>query len=163
VTRLVWRIGTDTPHYTADDATGEGAKRSGGRWNRKGIPVIYSAESIALAVLETFVHLDSSSLPFNRYLVRIEVPDKIWKKATILHPSSLEVGWDAEPPGKISLNAGDEWLTSSGSLLLRVPSVIVPLECNVLINPQHPEAMELKFEKIQKWTYDARMVKSRKR
>lgn len=163
MTRLIWRIATDTPHYTADDATGEGAKRSGGRWNRKGLSVIYSAESIALALLETFVHLDSSSLPFNRYLVRIGVPDKIWKKATVLQPTSLDVGWDAEPPGKISLDAGDEWLTRGGSLLFRVPSVIVPLECNVLINPQHPEATELKFEKMQKWTYDARMVKTRKR
>lgn len=163
MSRLIWRIATDTPLYTADDATGEGAKRSGGRWNRKGKPVIYCADSIALAVLETFVHLDSSLLPLNRYLVRIEVPDRIWKKATVLQPSSMDVGWDAEPPGKISLDAGDEWLTSNGSLLLRVPSVIVPIECNVLINPQHPETTELKFEKIQRWTYDARMVKVRKR
>jgi RES domain-containing protein len=163
VTRPIWRIATDTPLYTADDVIGEGAKRSGGRWNRKGMPVIYCADSIALAALETFVHLDSSSLPFNRYLVRIEVPDRIWKKATVLQPSSMAVGWDAEPPGKIGLDAGDEWLTSNGSLLLRVPSVIVPLECNVLINPQHLEATELKFEKIQKWTYDSRMVKIRKR
>ena len=164
MSRPIWRIATDTPDYTADDASGEGARRTGGRWNRKGLPVLYCAESIALATLETFVHLDAGSLPLNRYLVRIDVPDLLWDQAVKLQLSSLPVGWDAEPPGKVSLDIGDAWLNSAASsLLLRVPSVIVPLECNVLINPRHPDASRLIFNKEQKWTYDARMVKLRRK
>jgi RES domain-containing protein len=164
LSRQIWRIATDTPDYTADDRTGEGARRTGGRWNRKGVPVLYCAESIALATLETFVHLDSGSLPLNRYLVRIDVPDNLWDQADLLPSSSLTVGWDAEPPGKVSLDIGDAWLNSlGGSLLLRVPSVIVPLEINVLINPHHPDVTGLTFTKERKWTYDARMVKLRRK
>lgn len=164
MTRQIWRIATDTPDYTADDATGEGARRTGGRWNRKGLPVLYCAESIALATLETFVHLDSGSLPLKRYLVRIDVPDKLWDQATLLQSSSLTVGWEAEPPGKVSLDIGGAWLSSpGGSLLLRVPSVIVPLEFNVLINPRHQDAAGLTIIKERKWTYDVRMVKLRRK
>ena len=54
----LWRIASDTPDYTADDTTGAGAKKTGGRWNRKGIALIYTAESRALACLETLVHLN---------------------------------------------------------------------------------------------------------
>jgi RES domain-containing protein len=164
LSRPIWRIATDTPDYTADDATGEGARRTGGRWNRKGLPVLYCAESIALATLETFVHLDSGSLPLNRYLVRIDVPEAQWDQAALLQASSLTVGWDAEPPGKVSLDIGDAWLNSPGGpLLLRVPSVIVPLEFNVLVNPRHPAAPGLTFTKERKWTYDTRMARLRKK
>jgi len=164
LSRPIWRIATDTPDYTADDASGEGARRTGGRWNRKGLPVLYCAESIALATLETFVHLVSRPLLLKKYLVRINVPDPLWDQSVLLQLSSLSVGWDAEPPGKVSLDLGDAWLNSAGgSLLLRVPSVIVPLECNVLINPRHPDASRLTFRKEQKWTYDARMVKLRRK
>ena len=163
MSRHIWRIATDTPDYTADDATGEGARRTGGRWNRKGLPVLYCAESIALAALETFVHLDSGSLPLNRYLVHIDVPDNLWDQATLLQSSSLSVGWDAEPSGRISLDIGDAWLNSpGGTLLLRVPSVIVPIEANVLINPRHQDMTGLTFTTNRKWTYDARMVKLRR-
>nr|WP_314626757.1 RES family NAD+ phosphorylase [uncultured Noviherbaspirillum sp.] len=160
----IWRIATDTPDYTADDPMGEGARRTGGRWNRKGLSVLYCAESIALATLETFVHLDSGSLPLNRYLVRIDVPEVLWDQAAVLQASTLTVGWDAEPPGKVSLDIGDAWLNSPGApLLLRVPSVIVPLEFNVLVNPRHPAASELTFTKERKWTYDTRMARLRKK
>src|ERR1700674_5493442 len=53
----VWRIGSDTPDYTADDMTGSGARITGGGWNRAGTPVVYCSVSIALACLESVVHL----------------------------------------------------------------------------------------------------------
>ena len=54
---VLWRIGVDTAFYTADDLSGKGAEKTGGRWNRPGLPVAYAASSIALAALETVVHL----------------------------------------------------------------------------------------------------------
>ena len=84
MTVSVWRIATDAPDYTADDLSGEGASRSGGRWNRVGTPVLYASGSIALACLETVVHLRADDLPLNRYLVQIDIPDAVWKAASHL-------------------------------------------------------------------------------
>ena len=156
MSRDVWRIATDTPNYTADDLGGAGAKVTGGRWNRPGTALLYCAENIALASLETFVHLNASGLPLNRYLVRIEIPDATWNAAVVLTAATAPVGWDAIPTGKVSLDAGDAWAASGVSALLRVPSVIVPEEQNILINPLHADAKTITASKIRKWNYDAR-------
>jgi RES domain-containing protein len=72
---VVWRIAADTPDYAGDDLSGKGAEITGGRWNRKGTPLIYAADSIALACLETVVQLSGADpLPLNRYLIKIDIP-----------------------------------------------------------------------------------------
>jgi RES domain-containing protein len=153
----LWRIGTDTPDYEAHDLGGKGAERSGGRWNRIGTPLVYASTNRALACLETVVHLAKNPLPLNRYLVQISAPLAAWSAATELDPAAL-VGWDAEPAGKASLDWGADWAGSAASLLARVPSVIVPEEFNVLINPAHPDAGSLKAIKVRKWLYDTRLM-----
>lgn len=153
----VWRIATDTPDYTADDSSGAGAKQTGGRWNRAGTPMVYCASSIALACLETTVHLNFDGLPLNRYLVEVTIPASVWAAARSIKPDS-HIGWNAIPAGKVSLDAGDAWLASSASLVLLVPSVVVPEECNVLLNPRHPDITKIKFKKIRQWHYDARLL-----
>ena len=158
MTVSVWRIATDTPDYTADDLGGEGAKRSGGRWNRAGTPVLYASGSIALACLETVVHLGADDLPLNRYLVRIDIPDVVWAAASRLD-ARRHVGWDAIPVGKISLNAGETWAGSRSSALFVVPSAIVPEESNILISPLHADAARIRAHKLRRWTYDARLRK----
>ncbi|MGH6634691.1 MAG: RES family NAD+ phosphorylase [Gammaproteobacteria bacterium] len=152
----IWRIGTDTPDYTALDLSGEGARRSGGRWNRAGTPLVYASGSIALACLETLAQLAAGDLPLNRYLVKIEAPDAVWNAAEKLDTEN-HVGWDAIPTGKVSLDAGDAWAAARTSALLIVPSVIVPEERNVLINPAHPNTARLQAIKLRRWTYDPRL------
>ncbi len=152
----VWRIATDTPDYTSDDMTGEGARLTGGRWNRKGNAVIYSASSIALACLESLAHLEFGGLPLNRYLVRIDIPKAIWDKR-FKFDESKNIGWDASPAGKVSLDAGDDWLAGAKSAVMEVPSVIVPEECNILINPHHNGIKKLRAVKVRKWLFDARL------
>ena len=93
----LWRIATDSPRYAADDLSGRGALVRGGRWNEKGTPALYTSASIALACLETLVHLGAAGLPLNRYLVRVDVDDPIWAARQSLAPTSLPVGWDAIP------------------------------------------------------------------
>lgn len=154
----VWRIATDTPTYTADDLRGLGAKATGGRWNRAGLPVVYCADSISLAALETLVHLGAGGLPLNRYLVSVEVPAPVWQRRQILPLPAAPVGWDALPTGKVSLDYGDAWLNLQASALLVVPSIVVPEECNILINPQHPDASGLTATKLKKWRYDERLL-----
>ena len=152
----LWRIGVDTPDYVAEDLSGKGAEKTGGRWNRKGRRVVYTSGSRALACLETIVHLGTATLPLNRYLVKIEVPVAIWAKRATIDPDAL-VGWDAIPAGKVSLDAGDQWLASGDSALLMVPSVIVPDESNTLISPAHPDAASITATKLKLWRYDSRL------
>jgi len=158
MTVTLWRIATDTPAYTADDLSGEGAKLTGGRWYRKGTPVVYTSKSIALACLETLVHLNASGLPLNRYLVQIDIPDNVWHKSKLFDIANLPAGWDATPTGKVSLDIGGHWLASNSSALLVVPSIIVPQEHNVLINPAHPETASITATKVSKWLYDTRLL-----
>lgn len=160
VSVLLWRIATDAPDYLSDDLTGKGAEVTGGRWNRKGRAVLYTSPSIALACLETVVHLQQGGLPFNRYLVKIAVPQATWAAREERHAASQPVGWDSEPAGKISLDAGDSWINGRTSALLAVPSVVVPEEHNVLINPAHPDAKGINAQKIRKWLYDPRLMRN---
>lgn len=153
----LWRIGTDTPLYEAHDMTGKGAELSGGRWNRPGTALVYASTSRALACLETVVHLAADALPLNRYLVAVSVPAAAWAAAAELDPGTL-VGWDAEPAAKASLDWGTAWAKGKRSLLARVPSVIVPEEINVLVNPAHPDAAEAKAVKVRRWLYDRRLA-----
>jgi len=155
-----WRIATDTRSYTADDLSGTGAKNSGGRWNSPGNPLVYASGSRALACLETLVHLGSGGLPLNRYLVRIDIPDEVWDRRQELDLAATPVGWDALPQGMTSLNIGDAWLARNTTAILLVPSIVVPEEPNILINPAHPDAQSITATKVRKWLYDARMAKA---
>lgn len=141
MTVVLWRIATEAPEYKAVDATGTGARLSGGRWNHKGVAVVYAA------------------LPANRYLIRIDVPDAIWKRRQSIDKDTAPGGWDAEPAGLSSLEYGDAWIKSQGSALLSVPSVVVPMEQNVLINPLHSEAEQLVFTNTGKFLFDRRIRK----
>lgn len=153
----MWRIATDTRSYEADDLTGTGAKITGGRWNAAGDPLVYASETQALACLETVVHLNAGGLPFNRYLVSITIPAPIWAASQSATPAALPVGWDASPAGRASIRFGSDWIQSGDSALLRVPSVIVPDEYNVLINPLHPDSRAIVASKVRKWLYDPRL------
>ena len=159
MSRTVWRIGTDTPSYEADDLSGAGAKITGGRWNEKAFPVVYTSENRALACLETLVHLGAGGLPFNRYLVAVAVPDDLWAKAERGDPFNLPVGWDAQPTSRASIGFGTDWIRSRRSALLLVPSAIVPEESNALINPQHPDSPGITASKVRKWLYDPRLAR----
>ena len=157
MTATLWRIGTDTPDYAADDMAGKGAEITGGRWNRVGSAVVYTASNISLAALETLVHFNTSSLPLNRILVRVDVPDDVWAARQILTHTTAPVGWDVFPAGKISLDAGDAWLRGGASALLEVPSAIVQEESNILINPRHTDAARIGVARLRVFAYDGRL------
>lgn len=154
-----WRIAAETKSYPADDLSGSGAKIAGGRWNELGTAMVYAASSRALACLETVVHLNSSGLPLNRYLVEILVPDDLHVAARAAKPTAWPVGWDAEPAGRASIEIGTGWAKRNSSAILLVPSVIVPEEDNLVINPAHPDAHRVMARKVRKWLYDPRMVR----
>ncbi|MEO7367885.1 MAG: RES family NAD+ phosphorylase [Gemmatimonadaceae bacterium] len=152
-----WRIAADTPLYFANDLNGEGARITGGRWNRSGTPLIYASSSRALACLETIVHLAGEvALPLNRYLIEITVPESGWKRRRVFAPDE-HVGWDALPAGRTSLDWGTRWAEDCETLIVEVPSIVVPEETNILINPRHRDISSITARKVRRWNYGMRL------
>lgn len=157
MTVSLWRIAVDTASWTAEDMTGKGAASKGSRWNQVGEHVTCAATSISLAAWETRAHLaKGSALPWNRILVRVDIPDDIWA-ARQLTPRPLPVGWDVIPEGMVSRAIGSRWLSIGATALLIVPSVIINEEDNVLINPAHPDAARITAHRIRQFIYDHRV------
>ena len=118
---------------------------------------VYTSSNIALACLETLVHLGAASLPLNRYLVRIDIPSNVWARRLVISQAHAPVGWNAEPAGMASLDLGDLWLKEQKHPVLVIPSVIVPEETNVIINPDHPLSQNIKATALRQWLYDQRL------
>lgn len=151
---ILWRIATDTRDYSADDLSGAGAAKRPGRWNESGQAVLYTAPTIALAVLETAAHIDDGGLPLNRYLVEITVPDTTWAARETLDVGQLDVTWSAIPAGRGSVKPGADWFRSGRSALLVVPSVIVPEEPAVIVNTGHRDAAGLQARIVRRFEYN---------
>ncbi len=151
---ILWRLAAETRSYPATDLSGGGAARYPGRWNEEGQPVLYTAPTIAIAVLETAAHVDTAGLPLNRFLIGIDVPESVWAAREVLGVHALPVAWSAIPAGKASVAIGAEWLRSRRSLVLEVPSVIVPEESATLVNPAHPDAGTLAATVRRPFEYD---------
>lgn len=150
----LWRIAAATRKYQADDLSGGGAANSPGRWNDDKEPVVYSAPTIAIAVLETAAHVDDVGLPLNRYLVEIDVPDAVWAHCEEIDVAKLPLTWAAIPAGSASVKVGSGWLSSLRTPILMVPSVIVPEEWASLINPRHSEASKITAKVVRLFEYN---------
>jgi len=151
---ILWRIAAETRKYGADDLSGGGAAKNPGRWNDDGQPAVYAAPTIAIAVLETAAYVDDAGLPLNKYLVRIDLPDAVWAARVAMDVSKLPVTWAAIPAGRVSVQAGAEWLRGMTSAILEVPSVIVPEEAAAVINPLHPDAKKLSAQIVRLFEYN---------
>ncbi len=141
---ILWRIS----NYTTLD--GIGAKLNPGRWNSFGNAVVYTADHPASALLEMLVHIDVSLLPDSFQLLKISAPDDA---ESVTH--KLTRNWIADEPATKAM--GDQWLKSGASLLLKIPSAILPDAFNALINPLHPDARQLRIETVQSVPLDARL------
>jgi RES domain-containing protein len=150
----LWRIAAETRKYPASDLSGGGAAASPGRWNDEKQAVVYSAPTIAVAVLETAAHIDDAGLPLNRFLVEIDVPDDVWALHEVVTLASLSPAWSAIPAGGASVKVGSAWLTSLRTPILLVPSVIVPEEFAALINPLHPMSAKITAKVIRPFEYN---------
>ena len=138
-----------------DDLSGTGARLYGGRWNSEGKAAVYLASSCALALLEVLVHLPPLMIPDNYCLVEIEVPDD---SITPIAIDDLPANWkDVSPPVALK-QIGDVFLKKQEHLLMKVPSSIVPMEYNYLLNPQHPAAKKVKVLKKEPYGFDQRLV-----
>lgn len=139
-----WRIAAQTRDYRATDLSGAGAARHPGRWNDTGQAVVYAASTISLAVLETAAHVNPLGLPLDRFVVRIEIPKAVWARREELDPATLDPAWSAIPAGRAGVEATAPWFRDATSAILLVPSVIVPEERAVLVNPAHADAAKIR-------------------
>ena len=135
----LWRI-TRKP-FLAHALAGLGARKYGGRWNSKGVAVVYTSESLELAVLEALVHLDMDLLPKDVYQIGFELDDEFIARVS----TPLPRDWDSVPPYNPKVQTiGDRWIGSGSSLGLRVPASVLPSRSNVLLNPAHPDIRRLR-------------------
>lgn len=144
-----WRI-ADHRHAIYD---GTGAMLWGGRWNSPGHAVIYASASYACALLERLVHAGIGSIPRNQHVIIIDIPAiDIEEIATADVP-----GWDL-PDGSASRACGDEWIREKRTAILVVPSVVARMECNVLINPAHPDFGKITYTRPEPVVWDKRLL-----
>ena len=150
-----WRI--IKRKHAARAFTGEGAKLFGGRWNQKGVAVVYAADSLALAVLEQFIHLGREGLHLSFAYFRISIPDNI--AVTHLNRKNLPKNWRDQPPPASTRQIGSKWARSEKSAVMRAPSAVTPHSYIFLINPLHADFAKLKISAPAPFSFDSRMWK----
>jgi RES domain-containing protein len=136
--------------------TGEGARRYGGRWNSKGVAIVYTAQTKSLAALEMLAHLDSADVL--RFYVAIPVSFDS-RFVVDVDISSLPRNWKSYPAPRSVRAIGDAWVASGKSVVLRVPSVLVPSESNFLLNSRHEDYANLVIGEPLRFSFDPRLFR----
>lgn len=149
-----WRI--CRLRYAAEAASGEGARLTGGRWNSRGVRVVYASTSLALAGVETFVNLEPNLQPDDLVSIEAEIPDEI--QIGRLDLGALPAKWYRTRDESLR-RFGDEWIQSGTTVGLFVPSAAIQGEWNVLLNPIHPDFAKIRFGSPQPFRFDARMFR----
>ncbi len=147
----LWRLAS--PRF-AEAPDGEGARQFGGRWNSAGIPVIYSSVNVSTALLEMLVHVDPDYFPDDYRLVELYAPDDV--SATTIELKEFPAEWRDDLDQAWFKMTGDEWLEGQSTLLMLVPSVIVPSESNALINPRHADHSHVEVRSVTPFPIDRR-------
>ena len=150
-----WRL--DKAKHAKEAFSGEGARRVSGRWHHQGVPVVYASESLALSVLEKFVHLGFDASHIKLAYFKIEIPDSVAVEK--LKTADLPDDWTAEPPRDSTKNIGSLWAKEARTAVLRVPSVLVPKSWNYLLNPSHRDFKKIRIGDPLPFDFDARMWK----
>lgn len=145
------------------ELTGEGARRSGGRWNLKGVPVLYTSDSTALAALEKLVHVPLRLLPKNLSVLTLELPDHL--PVTKIEAEELPDNWHEYPTSSKLTNISQEWINQQATVALCVPSAIIPGAegRNYILNPNHPDFDQVRIVKTALFDYDQRLFVQEKK
>ena len=147
-----WRIAKSARAATAFD--GEGARLYGGRWNSPGTVVVYTAQTESLAALELLVHLQASQLLMSYCSLPVDFDDAL---VEVVDPTSLPSDWRSSPAPSVLQQIGDRWAADHRSVVLQLPSAIVPREANFIINPRHPDFGSLSIGPPDSFDFDPRL------
>jgi RES domain-containing protein len=152
----IWRICRE--RYATDAFSGEGSRLYGGRWNSRGIPMVYASTSLALAAIELFVHVEPRQIPGDLVSIAASQPEE--ESVPRWEGAALPANWWSDELGPMR-ELGDAWIRGKQTLAVMVPSVPIRPEWNVLVNPLHPRIGEIKVEAVQPFAFDARMFAAR--
>ena len=137
----------------ADDLTGIGAKLYGGRWNSKGVSMLYTSSTRALAALEVLVHIPAT-IPIKDYIMlSMELPENSMEEILLSVLKKENKEWH---DGYNSI--GDNWCKKRSSLVLKVPSIIIQEEYNYLLNPEHSLFSKIKINEKNPFNFDRRLT-----
>ncbi|MGH8068471.1 MAG: RES family NAD+ phosphorylase [Candidatus Entotheonellia bacterium] len=139
------------------DLTGMGARLYGGRWNHRRVSIVYTAESRALATVVYLVHVPLSLVPHDLSVAMLDIPNWITSKTMAI--GNLPANWRDYPAPSALADLGMQWALARETLLLRVPSVVVEYEWNVLINPLHPDMPHVTLAQVEPYRFDARLLR----
>jgi RES domain-containing protein len=149
-----WRI--VKTEFAAGSFDGEGARRFGGRWNSVGVPMVYTAATISLAVLEMIVHIGDESVLPSYSTCEVGFDESLIKR---IYTKTLPANWKNSPPPPELLAIGDAWIADETSAVLQVPSVLVETESSYLLNPRHKDFKKLRLGRPVPLRLDERLFK----
>lgn len=149
---LVYRI---TGKKYAGDLTGTGAAMFGGRWNKKGSPVLYTGENKEIALLETIVHTPPMLVP-KLDILTLEIPDN---SITTVKISQLPKNWKVYPAPTILSEIGEDWIAKGKTIALKVPSCIIHSAHICILNCRHPEYFKVRLIERRNFKFDSRLKK----
>jgi len=149
----VWRI-TSAP-YAERAFDGEGARLYGGRWNHPGTAIVYAAHTLSLCALEYFVHLEPELAPKRLVAIPAEIPADV--RMGSLEVQDLPADWRSYPAPDSLKDLGTAWARRGETVVLSVPSSIIPHERNYLINPAHPDFIRIRTLAAEPFAFDPRM------
>ena len=133
--------------------SGEGARLYGGRWNSPGVRAVYLGDSLALASMELLVHLGDLDVLRTYRKLPVTIPEEL-----VMHidPVALPVGWETSPH-TVTRAIGDRWLADGQSAVLQVPSAVITVECNFVVNRRHPDVGTIRIGPASGFRFDPRL------
>jgi RES domain-containing protein len=143
---LLWRISRHR------DLRGIGGLKAAARWHHAGQAIVYLAETPAASLLEVCVHTSAADVPPAFTLLKIKGPDLVVPSITI---DRLPKDWQTQL--EVTRDLGTAWLKRNESVLLRVPSAIVPETVNFLFNPSHKQAAKFRIAGVFSYPFDHRL------
>jgi RES domain-containing protein len=141
--------------YAATWFDGEGARLYGGRWNSRGTRLLYMAGSLSLAALEMLVHLNNEEILLAYSFASAEFDESLILPVEKFR--ALPEKWSDSPPPLEIQRIGDDWAQNKASVVLKVPTSVLPLESNYLINIEHPKFSKVKLGEPKNFSFDNRL------
>lgn len=152
---VVWRL--LTARFVDAAFTGEGARLYGGRWNRKGVAMVYTAGSQSLATLEMLVQ--DEPLRARYVMIPVTLPKNL--KIERVTVEALPADWRELAAREQTRAIGNAWVRRQSSAVLAVPSAVIPAETNYLLNPLHPGFAKIEIGEPQDFITDFRLLAAR--
>ncbi len=148
---IIYRISNE---QFRNDLSGNGAAINGSRWNSSGTRLLYTSQCVSLCILESLVHLRQNYIPDSQYLLEIEINAK--HNAHEIFLKKIKHNWREEI--QYTQWIGDQFIKNNESLMLKVPSAVVPEEHNFLLNPLHKDFKQVKIIAAELLNLDKRLL-----